>query len=385
MAKTPDEIAAEEDATRAHREQLAREANEKRNQAMLDKRNAIADQADRQKEDEDELVELTDEVWSQEDRPEDKRPKTRAEKIAEQEAREAEEEGEVSEDEAAARLIRAKEAEDREADEARDAGADDVRKNEDGVTEYRVKVNGKEKWLSLAELRATAQKVDSADEYLQEAKRGAKTAPTQPSPDQVRQREEAEARAREAHEMRKAQLKDLYTRASMGDDEAIEKLAEIQAGLSGVTPDVLRIVDERVDARVQGRTAFQKAVDWFESDDGYATELAAPGFKAKAAQIDARLAQEHPEWSPRERLEQTGEELRRELKQLQQFFGGAKPRTQQREPTKDERKRSAPRPPDMASGRVRSDVEPDEAESTQEAIKALARSRGQQRPVSYNR
>lgn len=382
MAKTPDEIAAEEAATKAHREQLAREANEKRNQAMLDKRNAIADAADRQKEDEDELVELTDDVWNQEDRPEDKKVKTRAERIAEQEASE---EGELSEDEAAARLIREKEAEDEEADEARDAGADDVRKNEDDVTEYRIKVNGKTKWVTLSELRASAQKVESADEYLHDAKQSGKTAPTQPSPDQVRKREEAEAEARAIREQRKAQLKDLYTRASMGDDEAIEQLAEIQAGLSGVTPDVLRIVDERVDARVQGRSAFEKAVEWFESSDGYATELAAPGFKAKAAQIDARLAAEHPEWSPRERLEETGNELRRELRDLQKFFGGAKPNPKPREQSKLDRKRNAPQPPDMASGRVRNDVEPDEEESTQDAIKALARSRGQQRPVSYNR
>lgn len=382
MPKTPEEIAADEAAaSKEQREQLAREANKKRNDAMLDARNAIADNADDIKNDEDDLVPLTDEVWDQNDRPEDAKRKTRKERLAEQEAEE--DEGELSEDEAAARLIRAKEKEDRELDEVRDAGADDSRENEEGVREYRLAVNGRVKWLTLQQLREVAGKVDAADEYLHDAKKGATSSDTRRTSPTDAEREQARLQAEEQEKTRradaKAKLKDLYTRASMGDDEAIDQLADMQAGLSRVTPDVLRMVDERVDARIVGRTDFQKAVDWFESDDGYADVLTTPRLKAEAGRLDAALAQAEPDLTARERLDRVGKQMR----QLRKDFGGAPGRREAPEPdSKLERKRNAPQIP-QASGRQRPDAEPDEQESTQDAIRKLAQSRGQARAISH--
>ncbi len=382
--KTPEEIAAEEvAASKEQREQLARDANKKRNDALLEARNAIADSADEIKNEEDDLVPLTDDVWDQQDRPDNPARKSRAELIAEQD-----EEEEISEDEAAARLIREQEALDRDMDDARDAGAEDTRKNDKGVVEYKVG----DEWLTLKQLRARAGDVSSEEDTGHKGEEGDKTPPTRtPSPEALQAQREAEEQARkEAKDARKAKLRDLYTRASMGDEQAIDELADMQADDSRVTPEALnRMVDERVDARVVGTTAFEKAKDWFESKDGFARELAAPGFKKKAAEIDYRLAQEHPEWSPRRRLEATGTELRKELRELQKFLGvkpdptaGNGERT--RENPKLERKRLAsgadvPR----AAGRARPETEPDEIESTQDAIAQMAKSRGQARPISH--
>lgn len=393
MVKTPAEIAADEKAASdAQREQLAREANKKRNDALLEQRNAIADSADEIKTEEDDLEPLTDEAWDQGDRPDHVTKKTRAERIAAQE--EADRQAELdamTEDEreaaAAAELLRNNERDEDDRDEARKAGADDVRKNEDGVTEYRV--GGK--WLTLSALRELGGDPAEGDGTGQADDKGDKTRATRgPTPEQLEeQRRAAEARRKEERDARKAKFKDLQLRASMGDEEAIDELADIQADSTRVTPEEIeRMVDSRVDARVVGKTAFDQAVAWFESDDGYAHELGAPGFKDKAAVIDARLFKEHPDWSPRKRLEATGKELRQELGKLQKFLGvkpgtgsGAARRTEP--PSKLERKREAAGEVPRASGRARPDVEPDEKETVSEAIAGLAKGRGQGRPIQH--
>jgi hypothetical protein len=392
MPKTPKEIADEEAAaSREQREQLAREANKKRNDALLEARNAIADNADSVKTDEDELEPLTDEVWDQQDRPDNVRKKSRAELIAEQEAAEEAEANEgLTEEEAAARLLRAKEALDLELDEARDAGADDSRKNEDGEVEYRVEVNGAVKWLTLAALREQAGQPAGDAESRQRGKEGDTThASRTPSPEVEHARREAEERRKTEKAALRAKLKDLNLRASMGDEQAIDELTDLQLeAIQGDSDGLLRKVDERVDARVGAVSDFRRAVDWFESEAGYARELGAPGFKDKAAAIDARIAQEQPNLTPRERLDLTGKELRKELKRMQEFFGvkgpadtgnGARPPDRQ---ARLERKRNADQVP-HAAGRTRPEVEPDEVQTTQDAIQQLARSRGQQRPISH--
>jgi len=393
MPKSAEEIAADNEANREQREQLAREANKRRNDALLEARNAIADRADEIKDEEEDLVELTDEVWDQQDRGEGGAArKTRAEQLAEAEAEaERRERASMSEEEreqaAAAELLREQERLDAEQDAARDAGATDVRKNAKGQTEYRVDTPAGVKWLTLGQLRAQAGQVAEESQTGQDGRDGDITARTRtPSRETEQARAHAEEQAKKEREERRARLKDLYTRASMGDDEAIEALADMQSETPRVTPEVLiRMVDERVDARVEGKTAFDRAVEWFESEDGFATELAAPGFKAKAAQIDARLAREHPEWSPRKRLEATGTELRQELAQLRQYLGAPNnvtPTRETRTPSKLDRKRSASQVP-QAAGRTRQEAEPDERETTQEAIARMAASRGQARAIKH--
>lgn len=388
--KTPEQITADEEAaSREQREQLAREANKKRNDQLLEARNRIADNADEQKVDEDELEPLTDEVWDQQDRPDNVRKKSRAELIAEQEAAEDAEANEgLTEEEAAARLLRTKEAEDLELDEARDAGADDSRKNDDGEVEYRVEVNGKVTWLTLAALREHAGQPAGDADSRQDPKKGAITPATRtPSPEAVEAQRQAEERRKTEKAALRAKLRDLNLRASMGDEQAIDELTDLQLeAIQGDSDGLLRKVDERVDARVGAVSDFRRAVDWFESEAGYARELSAPGFKDKAAAIDKRIANEQPTLTPRERLDLTGKELRTELKRMQEFFGvkpnaGNGARTREPE-TKLERKRNAPQVP-QAAGRTRPDVEPDEAQTTQEAIRQMARSRGQQRPISH--
>jgi hypothetical protein len=390
MSKTPEEIAADEEAaSKAHREQLAKEANKKRNDAMLEARNAIADSADEIKVEEDGLEPLTDEVWDQEDHERGTPRKTRAQRIADQDAEEEAQGPELgddgqplSEDEAAARLIRKKEAEDRENDDAREAGASDVRKK-GGVTQYLV--GGK--WLTLAQVRELGGDTSEPEE-LQEGEEGDTNSPdrrTSPTAAELQERQrQADERAQAERAERKQKLRDLYTRASMGDEEAIDQLADMQADQSRVTPDLQRMVNEQVDARIAGRSDFQKAVDWFESDEGFADVLTTPRLKAEAARLDVELARQNPALSPRARLEKVGKQMR----QLREDLGGAPAQggrrtTTPRPPTKLERKRNAPQAPQEAAGRQRPDVEPDEAESTQEAIARMAQSRGQARAIKH--
>lgn len=396
--KTPEdtkaELTAEEiKASKEQREQLAREANQRRNEAKLAERNAIADRSDEIKDEEDDLVPLTDEIWDQNDGEEGHaKRKTRAQLLAEQEAEEEAEDPEfagLSDDEkeakASAKLLKAKEREDRAADTARKAGAEDSRRNDDGDMEYLVG----EEWLTVAQLRAKAGAVDD-ESALQDDEGGAKTAAPKRTSPTSEQREELRRQAEERRKTERANLRtrliDLNTRASMGDEAAIGELADLQADLlSGDSERVASMVDERVDARVGARTAFDNAVAWFESDKGYARELSAPGFKVKAGQIDARLAKEQPDLTARERLDLVGKELRKDLAQMAKFLG-AKPNTgngaTREQETKLERKRNAPQVP-QAAGRTRPDVEPDETETVSEAIQKLAQSRGQARPVQH--
>jgi hypothetical protein len=373
MPKTAEELEAEARAkeNKEEREALAREANKKRNDAMLEARNAIADRADEVKLEEEELEDLTDEVWAQEDGGAPK--KTREQRIQEQEQQE------LSEEEAAAALIREKEAEDQDLDDARDAGADDSRKRKDGTVEYRV---GK-KWLTLSQLREQAGASSPGDDSGQQDEDGVTTGASRRASPTAAEREtarlQAEERRQEERKALRAKLVDLNTRASMGDEEAINELADMQLdAISGDSGRILRMVDERVDARVVGRTEFEKAVEWFESEDGYADVLTTTRLKAEAGRLDAELAKANPDLTPRQRLDRVGKQMR----QLREDLGGAPRRDVQRRDTKLDRKRSAAQVP-QAAGRQRPDQEPDEQESAQEAIARMARSRGQAHAIKH--
>lgn len=317
--------------TRKERERLAAEANKKRNEEMLDRRNAIADRAD-------ELRAKDFEDFNP-DEPKDEH--------------EGEEE---SEDEVVQQAQRV----DRELDAAREAGADDIRVVE-GKTEYRTVVNGRERWQSLAELRATAQKVESADEYLHNAKESfTKAAQLQPSADERKAQSDAEAQAR------RTRLRETLSRAVMGDDEALDALAQsIDEGPSRVTPDVLQLVDQRVD----GRMTFRQAAAWFDAE--YAEELKSPRLKQYIVTRDTQMAQEHPDMPFKERLQRVGDEVREMRKEL----GG--PVTTPVS-NKQARKESAPPVPTAAATRQRQAPE-DEEEGYESAIDRMAKARGQPR------
>lgn len=385
--QTPEEKAAADAANKEQREQLARDANKKRNDAMLERRNSIADNADEVKSGEDDLEDLTDEVWAQEDGRAPK--KTREELIAEQNAREdaaeREAEGSQTEEDAAAQLLREREEEDREADTAREAGADDARRRKDGTMEYRVEsADGTETWLTVAQLRARAGDVGGEEGSGQDDSDSATRARTQRGSPTAAEREAARAEAEQRRQAERKVLRDklidLNTRASMGDESAINELADMQLdAITGDSGRILRMVDERVDARVTGRTEFQKAVDWFESEEGYADVLTTPRLKTEAGRLDAALAEEHPDWTPRQRLDHVGKQMR----QLREDLGGA-PRKDPppRRETKVDRKRNAPQVP-QAAGRQRPEAEPDEQESTTDAIARMARGRGQAHAIKH--
>lgn len=326
MADKNDEQTEE---SRKERERLAAEANKKRNQEQLDKRNAIADSADE--------VRAADFEDFNPDEPQD-----------ESEEEETEEE-----------VVKEAQKVDRELDEARDSGAEDIRVV-DGKTEYLTIVNGKERWQSLAQLRATAQKVESADEYLHSAKESfTKAAQLQPS------NEERQLQADEEAKARRTRLRETLSRAVMGDDAALDALAQsIDEGPSRVTPDVLQLVDQRVD----GRMTFRQAAAWFDTE--YAEELKSPQLKRYIVTRDTQMAQEHPDMPFKERLQKVGDEVREMRKEL---GGSVTPK-----PSKQARKESAPQVPTAASTRTR-EAPADEEEGYESAIDRMAKARGQPR------
>jgi hypothetical protein len=150
----------------------------------------------------------------------------------------------------------------------------------------------------------------------------------------------------------------------MGDEEALDQLAQsIDEGPSRVTPDVLQLVDQRVDSR----TLFRQAAAWF--DEEYAEELKSPRLKQYILTRDAQMADEHPQMPFRDRLKAVGDEVREMRKEL----GGVTPKS-----AKQVRKESAPQVPEAAAGRERTAPE-DEEEGYESAIDRMAKSRGQPR------
>ena len=332
-------MSEKEDQERAQREQAARDANAKRIADRLERLNSIANQADERKA-ADGMEDLDDEAWS------NKAPANRRE----------EEESDPTE------TIADAEQADRELDEARAAGADDVRVT-NGETYYRVIVNGNEKWLTLSQLRETSSKVSAADEYLRTAKEAAKTAVMglTPSP----QGDESGSTA-------PGRVRDLLTRALMGEQEAIDEFARRLEGPS--TTDVLKAVDERVD----GRLTFRQAVDWFDRE--YAEELKNPRLKAMMVSRDAELAAHNPDMDFKQRLKQVGDEIRDLRREL---AGTVAPRTPERN-DKEARKASVRAIP-TAGGRLSEDSDDDDDETYESAIAKMASARGQHRPVVHKR
>lgn len=338
---------------KAARERAAREANAARNQERVNARDRIADNADSKRQ---EVEPVEDFEETEEQAPESEETDTGDESTDDTQVNDQQEETEDSE-------------EDR--DEARDSGAADSRKRADGVTEYKLVVNGKERWATLAEVRAAAQKVESADEYLQQATDSVRRTVTEGTDDESEESDRMAAAERKARIERYA---DLQRRAAVGDEEAIAELAQHLEGLSRVTPDVLQAVDERVDQRVRGRETFQQAVSWFEGE--YAEELKFPKLKAQAARLDKEYAAANPGMTPRDRLQKVGNELRELVKELGVPVG--------KTPKVDKlaRKQEAPRGV-SASGRHRPETDDEADESVQQQIDRIAKARGQARAIQH--
>jgi hypothetical protein len=348
------------EALRQEREQKAREANTRRNAERLARFDEIADSAEQHDLEHKDLVEVTDEMLAENELTE---AQVNARAIARAQSESPQDEDE--EDDETPKNDQAEEARD---EEARSAGADDVR-IVDGEKQYRLVINGREVWKTLSDIRAAAQKVESADEYLQTAaetaRRAAQSVPTA---------EEAQAADRKRQE-RLSHRKELLRRVAMGDEQAIEELAELDesAAPSVVTPDVLRALDERFDSRV----TFREAVSWFERE--YAEELKLKAMKSYAGELDAALAAREPKLPPLERLKRVGEQIRQELQETYGVVRGKAPGPSE----KALRKAGAPRPPTPAGERQRAQATEEEAGDVASDIQKMAQARHQPRAVVH--
>ena len=326
-----------DEEARAKREAEAKAANKARNDERLERLNAIANQAD-EKKSQDGMEDLEDEAWT------------------EHVDRKAAPEPEQSERE----IVAEAEESDRNLDEARAAGADDV-KVTNGETYYRLIVNGQERWLTLQQLRENASKVSAADEYLRSAKELVKNnLSATPS-----HRDESAGADR-------GRVRELLNRAIMGEQEAIDELAQAIERPSA-NADVARLVDERVD----GRLTFREAVNWFDKE--YQGELSDPRLKEYMVWKDSQLAQSNPDMDFKERLRTVGEEAR-----ALRGRPNAPAADPQRRAEKEQRKASVRSIP-VAGGRQSEEIEEDENETYETSIAKMAQLRGQARPTVHRR
>jgi hypothetical protein len=305
----------------AKREQEAKAANDQRNNERLERLNAIANQNDENGEFDD----IEDEAWD------DQTP-----------------------------AADVPDAEPEEVTEARSHGADDVRET-NGETYYRIIVNGQERWLTLQQLRDTSSKITAADEYLRNAKQAMQNVGVAPSTDEPQSRESG--------------VRDMLTRALMGEQEAIDELARRLERTPSQT-DVLRSVDERID----GRLTFRQAVDWFETE--YADTLRVEPVRARAVQVDAELAAQNPEMDFKARLKMVGDDARTYLQQLRNQLGVVV--TDSGKSQKEARKASVRSLP-VAGGRQSDGGEEGDDETYETTISKMAQSRGQGRPIIHKR
>jgi len=305
----------------AKREQEAKAANDQRNNERLERLNAIANQNDESGEFDD----VEDEAWD------DQTP-----------------------------AADVPDAEPEEVAEARSHGADDVRET-NGETYYRIIVNGQERWLTLAQLRETSSKVTAADEYLRNAKQAMHNVTGAPSTDEPQSRETG--------------VRDMLTRALMGEQEAIDELARRLERTPSQT-DVLRSVDERID----GRLTFRQAVDWFETE--YADTLKIEPVRARAVQVDAELAAQNPDMDFKARLKMVGDDARTYLQQLRSQLGVV---AQESGRSQKEARKASVRSLPVAGGRQSDGGEEGDDETYETTISKMAQSRGQGRPIIHKR
>lgn len=309
----------------------ARKANESANSARMERMNAIADGADKERA--EDTFEFDGDKLVFPD------PEQQA---AEGEARRLQAEG--AEDERIAA-----EAEDASKESARKTAEEADEKEINGVKHYLVVVNGKEKWLTLKEIRERAQKVDSADEYLQAAS------------DSVRRASELalspkDGSVEEGSDSSDADLETVLRSAVMGDEASIKKLAS--ALKRPATPAVsLEQIDQRLSLRAELSRLSEEQADVL--NDPYLGRL----FQMRLNEMKAENAQTPVAKAYR----QIGDELRK-----------AFPEKFKKSPLaeREERKRTLPQVP-AASNRGSAPPEDEEEESVESVIAKMAKARGQ--------
>ena len=234
-----------------------------------------------------------------------------------------------------------------------------------GTRYYLTIVNGKEKWLTKNQLIEKAQKVESADEYLQNAAEAVRsTVRTDPS-------ETDDTVSVEDDDMEKT-----LNSAVLGDQEAVKKVASALADLRKQLKEAKQSqpsVSQDVVKEIDNRLAFRNAVEWFEGE--YSKELSDPKLKKLIYDKDLELAQANPTMPFKERLKKAGDEVRN-------WINGQKGVQAKPSLEKIERKKTHVNVP-AASQRQTVTTEDDEEESVESIIQQMAKGRGQLRAIVH--
>jgi len=227
-----------------------------------------------------------------------------------------------------------------------------------GLKYYLTIVNGKEKWLTLEQLRNAAQKTEATEVALQRAQ------------DAVKQATQLALRTTDTpSEISEGDLEDVIASAALGDSEAVKKLASaIKQRPSTQTPvDVSRQVSEQL--------ATQRAIDTAEREQAEILQHATLGryFRMRLGQ----LAHDEPDLQIVEAYRKIGNEIRTEFAPM--LKGSAQ------ELGKADRKRTLVNPPRAASRATRTEEDDDQEESPSAIADRMAKSRGQQRAIRHGR
>ncbi len=349
----------------AQRLKKAREANESRNRSRMDRLSEIADNNEAMRA--DEMVDTDEGNLKLKPTAEDETEAAAAQEaqdaeraLAELQAKALQEEG-VEKSEA-----HAEESVEQDQDEQEKKSEPADVKVVNGETHYLTVINGKEKWLTLQQLRATAQKVESADEYLAAAAESVRNAARL---DLSSKKED------EPSKVEKVDLEKVLRSVAMGDEEAIKTLASVVQGLqetrskpSEVTPDVLQQIDER--------WSFRRAAEWFE--ETYSDLLTDPFLKRLVYERDAELAKDSPTLPYKQRLKAAGDEIRG---WIQKRTGATGVKVSASE-TKADRKKTIVNMPGAAA-RQTPPADEEAEESVGEVIEKMAKARGQARAIVH--
>jgi hypothetical protein len=249
-----------------------------------------------------------------------------------------------------------------------DSGEEADEKIVDGVRYYRTIVAGAEKWLTLKELRAGVSNGLTTEETLrraQEALASASQSPPTPKADPDEGLSESD-------------LENVILSASMGDEEAVKKLAsELRRRPKGTDPkDVSRLVAQQIATQREVDRAEQAQADFLGND------TLAPIFRMRLT----AFAQEKPNTKIGDAYKSVGEQMRRDFAPMLSRAtpnGGANPGST-KHLSKQDRKRTIVSPPQSAGRQPRREDE-DREVPLGEQIDAIARSRGQQRAYRVRR
>ncbi len=235
------------------------------------------------------------------------------------------------------------------------------------------KVNGKDVTLPLEEWLVRAQKVEAADEYLQDAARQRKELQRndqQPAPAPVvKQGPSAEEIAAQQNVERRA----LARAIQMGTEEeavaALERLQNMVKTPTLTVEDVGRVADERL--------KFNSAIKWFS--DEYKDLTSNPQLYNMVVQHEAALVQQGDKRPYAERYKAVGDAVRVWRDNL---ISSVKPEPSTTNPpiasldAKRAAKAAAPKAPTSASTKAAPVTQEEEDESPSAVIAAMAKSRG---------